>query len=132
MSRQLTLGMLLVVLIVGVDGTSVWAKNSGKAAHSGKGSNPFVGHWTYRSFRNDPDPVGDVQRDPQKLVKLLFAEAEWVIEETNDRSLKGQLVFGPDQVMDLTSHHTRKQIAFRASPHQREGSARHRNGAPFL
>jgi hypothetical protein len=102
MSRQLTLGMLLVVLIVGVDGTSVWAKNSGKAAHSGKGSSPFVGHWTYRSFRNDPDPVGDVQRDPQKLVKLLFAEAEWVIEETNDRSLKGQLVFGPDQVMDLT------------------------------
>ena len=73
-----------------------------KAQANGPMANPFSGHWTYRSFRNDPTPVGDVTKDPSKLVKLLFAEAEWVVEDTKDGSFKGQLQFDPSSVMDLT------------------------------
>jgi len=68
----------------------------------GEKRNPFAGHWTYRSFRNASESVGDVTTDPSKLVSLLFAEAEWVIEDTPDNSLKGELRFGPDDVMDLS------------------------------
>jgi hypothetical protein len=64
--------------------------------------NPFAGHWTYRSFRNDPTPVGDVEKDPSKLVKLLFAEGELVLENTTDGSAKGELQFDATSVMDLT------------------------------
>jgi hypothetical protein len=70
----------------------------------GKGTmtNPFAGHWTYRSFRNDPQPVGDVDKDPSRLVKLLFAEGELIVEDTKDGSFKGQLQFDPTSVMELT------------------------------
>src|SRR5215510_4191933 len=64
-------------------------------------TNPFAGSWLYRSFRNDPSPVGDVSEDPSKLVKLLFAEADWVVQDTPAGVFKGQLQFGPDDVMDL-------------------------------
>src|SRR2546426_1730637 len=67
-----------------------------------KNTNPFAGDWTYRSFRNVPEPVGDVSTDPSKLVKMLFAEAEWVVQDTSDGSFKGELRFGPQDVMDLT------------------------------
>jgi hypothetical protein len=73
---------------------------------AGKSQNPFAGDWTYRSFRNTPDPVGDVSKDPSKLVQMLFAEAEWVIQDTNDGSFKGELRFGPQDVMDLTGTFT--------------------------
>jgi hypothetical protein len=49
-----------------------------------------------------PESVGDVTEDPSKLVSLLFGEGEWVIEDTADNSLKGELRFGPDDVMDLS------------------------------
>jgi hypothetical protein len=65
-------------------------------------TNPFVGSWTYRSFRNDPTPVGDVNTDPSKLVGLLFAEAQWVVQDSANGTFKGELRFGPNDVMDLT------------------------------
>ena len=68
-------------------------KNDGKAT-----ANPFAGSWTYRSFRNDPQPVGD---DPSKLEKLLFAEGELVAESTTDGTFKGELRFDANSVMDL-------------------------------
>lgn len=73
-----------------------------KPRKKGTMTNPFVGHWTYRSFRNDPKPVGDVDKDPSKLVKLLFAEGELIVEDTKDGSFKGQLQFDATSVMDLT------------------------------
>jgi len=65
------------------------------------GSNPFAGHWTYRSFRNDPSPVGNVGQDPSKLVALLFAEADWTVADTSDGTFTGQLSFGSNDIMDL-------------------------------
>ncbi|MGC2697170.1 MAG: hypothetical protein WA738_15400 [Candidatus Angelobacter sp.] len=69
-------------------------------------NNPFAGRWTYRSFRNDPTSVGDVQTDPSKLVNLLFAEGELVLENTNNGSVEGELQFGPTVVMDLSGEIT--------------------------
>ena len=65
-------------------------------------TNPFAGSWTYRSFRNDPTPVGDVDQDPSKLVSLLFAEGEWTVQDAPAGVFKGQLQFGPDASMDLS------------------------------
>jgi hypothetical protein len=77
---------------------------SGQSQHSHKkkaATNPFAGKWTYRSFRNSPEPVGDVDHDSSKLVKLLFAEAEWAVENSPGDTFKAELRFGPQDVMDL-------------------------------
>jgi hypothetical protein len=66
-----------------------------------RAANPFAGNWIYRSFRNEPTAVGDVSTNPSRLVALLFAEAQWVIEDSADNTFKGQLRFGPNDVMDL-------------------------------
>lgn len=88
-----------LILIVSIAAFSDLASTKHAEA---KNTNPFSGDWTYRSFRNVPEPVGDVSQDPSKLVKLLFAEAEWVVQDTSDGSFKGELRFGPQDVMDLT------------------------------
>jgi hypothetical protein len=104
MRLLLTLGLMVCLSASGLVIYEASAtRNSAKLDSS---ANPFVGHWTYRSFRNTADPVGDVQKDPSKLVALLFAEAEWVVEETKDGSFKGQLIFGPGEIMDLTGTYT--------------------------
>jgi hypothetical protein len=46
----------------------------------------LVGAWTYRSFRNDPAPVGG---DPKKALALFFAEAEFRFEAVTDTEFKG-------------------------------------------
>jgi hypothetical protein len=61
-------------------------------------SNPFAGTWTYRSFLNNPAPVGD---DPAKLEALLFAEAVWTVQDTAGTVFKGELSFGTNDIMDL-------------------------------
>jgi hypothetical protein len=61
-------------------------------------SNPFAGTWTYRSFLNNPAPVGD---DPSKLQALLFAEAVWTVKDSADTIFDGELSFGPTDIMDL-------------------------------
>lgn len=80
----------------------VLAQSREAQAKQASTANPFAGHWTYRSFRNNQEPVGDVTTDPSKLVKLLFAEADWVVQDTGNNSFKGELRFGPQDVMDLT------------------------------
>jgi hypothetical protein len=62
-------------------------------------SNPFAGVWTYRSFLNNPIPVGN---DPTKLEALLFAEAVWTVKDAPATVFEGELSFGPDNVMDLS------------------------------
>lgn len=99
---RLTIGLLVAAVISGAFSMSVFAQtNSSKRATRSAPANPFAGNWTYRSFRNNPDPVGDVTQDPSKLVKLLFAEAEWVVHYTSGKTFRGELRFGPDDVMDL-------------------------------
>jgi|SRR5216684_5144328 len=61
-------------------------------------SNPFAGTWTYRSFLNNPTPVGS---DPTKLEALLFAEAMWTVKDAPATVFDGELSFGPGNVMDL-------------------------------
>jgi hypothetical protein len=49
---------------------------------------PLAGKWTYRSFRNNPEPTGG---DAEKLRKLLFAEAVFTFQISSDTSLKGAI-----------------------------------------
>lgn len=48
----------------------------------------LAGKWTYRSFHNNPVPVGD---DPIKALALIFAEATFTFEITSPSSLKGAI-----------------------------------------
>ena len=54
-------------------------------------SSDLVGKWTYRSFINDPAPVGS---DPQKALALIFAEAEFTFEAVSDTKFKGVIDWG--------------------------------------
>ena len=56
------------------------------------------GNWTYRSFRNNPEPVGD---DPQKARELIFGEGQLNITCNDGRIFKAALDFGGGFVMDL-------------------------------
>lgn len=63
----------------------------------------FVGHWTYRSWINNPDPV-DVQPEAlkaEKLSELLFAEAEMIFESSKGGELEGKLNLGTDGSLTL-------------------------------
>lgn len=52
----------------------------------------ITGKWTYRSFHNDPTPVG---RDPNKALHLIFAEAEFTFEISGSE-LTGTIKWGDD------------------------------------
>lgn len=54
-------------------------------------SSDLTGKWTYRSFINDPTPVGG---DPQKALNLIFAEAEFTFEAVSDTTFKGVIDWG--------------------------------------
>ena len=97
----LTLMLVFAVAVICAVSKSNLAQTKAAGGTKPKVANPFAGNWTYRSFRNNPEPVGDVDQDPSKLVKLLFAEAEWVVENTPGNVFKGELRFGPQDVMDL-------------------------------
>jgi hypothetical protein len=56
------------------------------------------GAWTYRSFRNDPVPVGG---DPNKALALFFAEAEFRLEVVSETAFKGVIDWGSGG-LDLT------------------------------
>jgi hypothetical protein len=51
----------------------------------------IVGKWTYRSFHNDPAPVGD---DANKALGLIFAEAEFTFETPSATELRGTIDWG--------------------------------------
>lgn len=53
-----------------------------------RSSSDIAGKWTYRSFHNDPVPVGD---DPKKALALIFAEAALVLRPLNDADFVGLL-----------------------------------------
>jgi hypothetical protein len=81
--------------------------------------NPFIGTWTYRSFRNAPDPLGDLEDPPnlQKLKAMLFAEADMIIEDAPDGSFAGKLDMGDSGFLHFkgaTSSGTHSQPASKA------------------
>jgi hypothetical protein len=98
--------IVLATLFVAVITLQTTAQAHKSQAKSRPPANSFSGHWTYRSFRNDPTPVGDAEKDPSKLIKLLFAEGELVLDNTTDGSVKGTLQFDATSVMDLTGEIT--------------------------
>lgn len=46
------------------------------------------GKWTYRSFHNRPEPVGD---DADKALRLIFAEAEFTFQPPSGSTLEGKI-----------------------------------------
>lgn len=56
------------------------------------------GNWTYRSFINNPVPVGD---DPDKALALIFGEGQLSFTAGADRIFKAVLDFGGGAAMDL-------------------------------
>ena len=57
-------------------------------AYATSDSSVLAGTWTYRSFHNDPAPVG---RDPNKALDLIFAEAVFTFEIPSKTTLKGAI-----------------------------------------
>lgn len=60
--------------------------------------NVFTGVWTYRSFINNAEVVGD---DAQKALALIFGEGEIVVEDSPPGVFKGRVSFGGDYQLDL-------------------------------
>lgn len=56
------------------------------------------GNWTYRSFINDPVPVGG---DAPKALQLIFGEGELSFVSADDQLFKAVLDFGGGAAMDL-------------------------------
>ena len=56
-----------------------------------KGTNPFVGSWTYRSLLNDPALAPDPSKDPQPWADLFFGYGTIVIEESGPEQLAGTI-----------------------------------------
>ncbi len=60
--------------------------------------NVLEGNWTYRSFYNNPDMVGD---DPEKALQLIFGEGHLSFTSHNKPIFKAVLDFGGGAAMDL-------------------------------
>ena len=56
------------------------------------------GEWTYRSFLNNPEEVGN---DPEKALALIFGEGQLSFSTTTNRLVTGVLDFGQGAAMDL-------------------------------
>lgn len=72
------------------------------------------GNWTYRSFINDPAPVGS---DPQKALALIFGEGQLRFTSSDDQIFKAVLDFGGgissgfDEALKLVELLTSYQVA---------------------
>src|ERR1700674_750237 len=71
----------------------------------------LAGKWTYRSFHNNPAPVGD---DPNKALNLIFAEAVFTFEIPSSTTLKGTIDW-PGGGLDLQG--TIRASSGATSPH---------------
>lgn len=61
-------------------------------------TSPLDGNWTYRSFLNQPAPVGD---DPDKALALIFGEGALNIKVSGEKAFRAVLDFGGGAAMDL-------------------------------
>jgi hypothetical protein len=74
--------------------TLAWAAPGLRAAenaNSKASASAIAGKWTYRSFHNNPSPVGD---DPRKALSLIFAEAAFTFEPVRESSFAGTIDWG--------------------------------------
>lgn len=63
--------------------------------------NGLVGKWTYRSFKNDPNMVGE---DGQKALNLFFAEGTIAFEHVEHQLVKGTLSWDGKVQMHLAGN----------------------------
>src|SRR5262245_38704434 len=94
----------LLITLVGIYTSFLIATAKGADPPPSDVNTPFVGKWTYRSWINDPSPV-EVKPDTakaEKLIKLLFAEAELVLEPSPPGELHGRLDMGPFGILTLS------------------------------
>ncbi len=68
-----------------------------KAASYAQGTQDLAGKWTYRSFINTADLVGE---DPQKALNLIFGEGVFTFKLSGDK-LTGALDMGGGYVLEL-------------------------------
>ena len=61
-------------------------------------NSPLTGTWTYRSYLNDPAPIGD---DANKALQMIFGEGTLQFSTADDRIFKAVLDFGGGSAMDL-------------------------------
>jgi len=61
-------------------------------------NNLLKGNWTYRSFVNNPAPVGG---DANKALQLIFGEGELRVAAASGANFKAVLDFGGGAAMDL-------------------------------
>jgi len=58
----------------------------------------LAGSWMYRSYLNNPDPVGG---DPQKAADSIFGEGVFTLATPTDATVTGTFDMGGDYVLDL-------------------------------
>ena len=69
----------------------IWGASGLQASESANPIAAICGQWTYRSFHNNPNPVGD---DPQKALALIFAEAVFTFTPTDPGTFTGTIDWG--------------------------------------
>lgn len=86
-------------------------------------SSEIAGVWTYRSFHNDPNPVGD---DPKKALDLIFAEAKLAIEPVSSSDFTATLDWdggGMDLKGSMIKGSPDTPVAFSAVGYGRPGTS---------
>lgn len=86
-------------------------------------SSDISSKWTYRSFHNDPNPVGE---DPKKALALIFAEAQLSIEPVSSTDFFGLLDWdggGMDLKGTMTQGSPDTPVAFSAVGYGRPGTS---------
>jgi len=86
-------------------------------------SSNISGKWTYRSFHNDPKPVGD---DPKAALDLIFAEADLNIESVSNTDFFAQLDWdggGMDLKGTMTQGSPDTPVAFSIVGYGRPGTS---------
>jgi hypothetical protein len=93
----LGLALFLPAIPAAAQNRSTAASSVAKAA-APSSDQSVAGKWTYRSFVNTPELVGN---DPNKALDLIFGEGVFTFEITPDAALKGTLDMGGGFVLDL-------------------------------
>lgn len=72
---------------------------AGPASGSGSPANGLAGPWTYRSFYNEPTPVGN---DQSAALKLIFGEGHLELRVDTSQKVTGTLDLEGGYVLDIS------------------------------
>ena len=105
-----SVGLTVSVRTLSYDSFSVYASvnlinfpitrfTGSRRLNAGKGKVMIAGTWMYRSYVNNPNPVGG---DPQRAVKNIFGEGVFTLATPTPAALTGTLDMGGGFVLDLS------------------------------